>query len=418
MNTARHVVPTAPQSVSWTDRFSSKRRLMDDSGIRAILGIASRPGILSFAGGLPDPDLLPVQQIAECTKTVLHNSGTAALQYGVADGVSSLAECLSTLSRSRGADCAPSNVIPTTGSQQGIDLIANVLLNQGATIAVTRPTYLGALQIFSAFKPRYLEVSCDDEGPILSEVEAALREKPAFFYVVSMFQNPTGTTISPRRGEAIVRLCHQYDVPLLEDAAYRELFYEEAPISLRAVESTMLRRNGHRYEEHGRVLYLGTLSKVMSPGLRVGWIEAPSSVIRGVACLKQGNDLHCGVLNQLVAAEFLKTYAEDYWKHIRAAYKERRDQAVESVSKHLGTIINRCTNPTGGFFLWVEADARVNTAKMLQTSVEKFGVAFAPGAPFFAQRPASNTMRVSFSNLSLSNIELGIKALGQALRCL
>jgi DNA-binding transcriptional MocR family regulator len=389
---------------------------MDDSGIRAILGIASRPGILSFAGGLPDPKLLPVQQIAACTQTVLHNHGAIALQYGVADGVSSLAERLSDLSRSRGAECSPANVIPTTGSQQGIDLLANVFLNQGATIAVTRPTYLGALQIFSAFEPRYLEISCDVEGPILSQVEAALREKPAFFYVVSIFQNPTGTTISRERGEAIVRLCHQYNVPLVEDAAYRELFYDEAPMSLRAIESTILRRNGQRYEHDGRVLYLGTLSKVMSPGLRIGWIEAPSTVIRGVACLKQGNDLHCGVLNQLVAAEFLKTYAEEYWKNIRSAYKERRDQAVESVQKHLGPVIERCTNPNGGFFLWVETDPRVDTAKMLQTSVEKFGVAFAPGAPFFARTPASNTMRVSFSNLSLDNIELGIKALGQALR--
>jgi DNA-binding transcriptional MocR family regulator len=389
---------------------------MDDSGIRAILGIASRPGILSFAGGLPDPQLLPVEQIAECSRRVLKTHGPTALQYGVADGVSSLAECLSALSRSRGAECATDNVIPTTGSQQGIDLLANVFLNQGATIAVTRPTYLGALQIFSAFQPRYLEIACDDEGPILAEVEAALREKPAFFYLVSIFQNPTGTTISQRRGEAIVRLCHQYDVPLVEDAAYRELFYDEAPITLRAIESTMLRRNGRRYEEDGRVLYLGTLSKVMSPGLRVGWIEAPSTVVRGIACLKQGNDLHSGVLNQLVAVEFLKTYAEDYWKHIRAAYKTRRDQTVESVNKHLGTIINRCTNPTGGFFLWVETDSRVNTAKMLQMSVEKFGVAFAPGAPFFAQRPPSNTMRVSFSNLPLAAIDQGIQALGQALR--
>lgn len=416
MGTARNVDIPIPQSFSWHGSFSRKRRLMDDSGIRAILGIASRPGILSFAGGLPDPKLLPVKEISECSETVLRDHGFAALQYGVADGVRVLAEQLSNLSISKGADCAPHNIIPTTGSQQGIDLIANVFLNRGDTIAVTSPTYLGALQIFSAFEPRYVQVSCDDEGPLLSDVEAALREKPAFFYVVSMFQNPTGVTISRARGEAIVGLCHTYDVPIVEDAAYQELFYDSEPVSLRSIESSMLRENGARYEDCGRVLYLGTLSKVMSPGLRVGWIEAPSVVVRGIACLKQGTDLHSGIMNQFIAAEFLKTHAAGYWTRLRKAYKERRDQAVESVRKHIGSIAHACTNPQGGFFLWLEVAPGIDTTKLLPICVEKFGVAFAPGAPFFALNPSLHTLRVSFSNLSLEMIDRGICSLGQALR--
>ena len=416
MEPARQLDHTERYPVSWEDRFSAKRRLMDDSGIRAILGVASRPGTLSFAGGLPDPKLLPIKHITECAEIILRDHGRAALQYGVADGTARLTECLAKLSRSRGAESSSQNILPTTGSQQGIDLLANALLNQGDTIAVTRPTYLGALQIFSAFEPRYLEISCDDEGPILAEVEAALREEPAFFYLVSMFQNPTGGTISEKRGEAIVRLCHHYDVPIVEDAAYRELFYDEPPASLRGIESTMLRRNGQRYEVHGRVLYLGTLSKVMSPGLRVGWIEAPSTVIRGLACLKQGNDLHSATFNQLIAAEFIERFAEDYWNEIRHAYRERRDQAVASARKHLGPRLSDCTNPKGGFFLWVEVDPRINTSELLAHSVENFGVAFAPGAPFFARNPDSNTMRVSFSNLSPIDIERGMQALGRALQ--
>lgn len=400
----------------WHKCFSAKRYLMDDSAIRAILGVASRPGILSFAGGLPDPTLLPIEQIKDCANTVMRNHGAAALQYGVADGAPQLREQLSSLSRSRGAHCDPCNVIPTTGSQQGIDLIANVFLNRGGAIAITRPTYLGALQIFSAFEPRYLEVGCDEEGPILSEVESALRQKPAFFYVVSIFQNPTGATISRERGDAIVRLCHTYGVPLIEDAAYRELFYDKPPVSLRALESTVLERNGNRYDDNGLVIYLGTLSKVMSPGLRVGWIEAPSAVTRGISCLKQGTDLHSGVMNQLIAAEFLRTHADEYWKRIRSAYKQRRDQAVHSVRRHIGSLAHRCTDPTGGFFLWIETDPRINTTNLLSTSVERFGVEFAPGAPFFAQNPQSNTMRVSFSNLSIDSIDSGITSLAQALR--
>lgn len=416
MQIAYNVDSTECSPFSWQSAFSRKRRLMDDSGIRAILGIASRPGILSFAGGLPDPKLLPLDEIHECSQNVLRTHGYAALQYGVADGVGALAQELSKVSNLKGADCAPLNVIPTTGSQQGIDLIANAFLNHGDPIAVTSPTYLGALQIFSAFEPRYIQISCDDEGPILADVEAALRQKPAFFYVVSIFQNPTGVTISRKRGEAIVRMCHVYNVPIVEDAAYQELFYDAEPVSLRVTESAILQASGRSYEDDGRVIYLGTLSKVMSPGLRVGWIEAPSTVIRAIACLKQGTDLHSGVMNQYIAAEFLKTHAEGYWKRIRAAYRERRDQAVESVKKHIGAIAQSCTTPEGGFFLWLEVDPKIDTAKLLPMSVEEFGVAFAPGAPFFALNPANNTMRLSFSNLSLEMIEKGINSLGRALR--
>ncbi len=416
METARALQIHEHHAFSWHNCFSLKRRLMDDSGIRGILGIASRPGILSLAGGLPDPRLLPLAEITACSQTVLREHGTTALQYGVSDGVSVLSEQLSKLSIARGAECSAKNVIPTTGSQQGIDLIANVFLNRGDAIAVTRPTYLGALQIFSGLEPRYLEVSCDHEGPVLLDVEVALRQKPSFFYVVSIFQNPTGVTISEKRGEAIVRLCHKYDVPLVEDAAYQELFYDEPPVSLRAIESRILRERGESYEQHGRVIYLGTLSKVMSPGLRVGWIEAPATVIRGIACLKQGNDLHSGVMNQLIATEFLKNHAEEYWSFIRGAYRERRDQAVASVQTHIGSRAIACTNPRGGFFLWVEVDPAFNMTELLPMSVERFGVAYAPGAPFFACHPAHNTMRLSFSNLSLEQIERSIKGLGQVLR--
>lgn len=400
----------------WDSCFSTKRRLMDDSGIRAILSAAAKPGVLSFAGGLPDPTLLPLQQIAECARVVLRDHGTAALQYGVPDGVAALTEQLSRLSKSRGAECSPTNIITTTGSQQGIDLVSNVFLNRGATVAVTRPTYLGALQIFSGFEPEYLEISCDQEGPVESEVKAALMKRPSFFYLVSAFQNPTGGTISRERAEAIVRLCHEYDVPILEDGAYRELFYDDPPVTLRATESDVLRRNGQSYETHGRVIYLGTLSKVMSPGLRVGWVEAPTSVIRGIACLKQGTDLHSSTMNQLIAAEFLKSHADEYWQVIRGACRERRDQAVESVRRHVGSLAKEFVSPRGGLFLWLEVAPAIDTNALLPLCVEKFGVAFAPGALFFAQRPAFNTMRLSFSNLSLEKIDRGIEQLGSALR--
>lgn len=416
MNTARPLHAAEPETRSWEARFSDKRRLMDDSGIRTILGVAARPGILSFAGGLPDPSLLPVRQLERCARVVTEKYGSGALQYGVSDGVSQLRERLSDLAVSRGAECSAANVIPTTGSQQAIDLIANVFLNKGERIAVTRPTYLGALQIFSSFEPEYLEVRCDAEGPILSDLEAALAQRPAFFYIVSIFQNPSGVSISQQRGKEVLRLCRSYDVPVVEDAAYRELYFGEPPVSLRAIETEYLRQQQLSYEQDGRVIYLGTLSKVMSPGLRVGWIEAPATVIRGLACLKQGTDLHSSVMNHLIAAEFLETCAEEYWEQIRAAYRERRDAAVAAVAKHVGSMATACTSPQGGFFLWIDFDSSINTTTLLAHAVETCGVAFAPGSPFFANNPGHNSMRLSYSNLSPQQIDEGARRLARAIK--
>jgi len=416
MNTARPLHAAEPETRSWEARFSDKRRLMDDSGIRAILGVAARPGILSFAGGLPDPSLLPVRQLERCARVVTEKYGSGALQYGVSDGVSQLRERLSDLAVSRGAECSAANVIPTTGSQQAIDLIANVFLNKGERIAVTRPTYLGALQIFSSFEPEYLEVRCDAEGPILSDLEAALAQRPAFFYIVSIFQNPSGVSISQQRGKEVLRLCRSYDVPVVEDAAYRELYFGEPPVSLRALETEYLRQQELSYEQDGRVIYLGTLSKVMSPGLRVGWIEAPATVIRGLACLKQGTDLHSSVMNHLIAAEFLETCAEEYWEQIRAAYRERRDAAVAAVANHVGSMATACTSPQGGFFLWIDFDSSINTTTLLAHAVETCGVAFAPGSPFFANNPGHNSMRLSYSNLSPQQIDEGARRLARAIK--
>lgn len=404
-----------PPTTVWGERFGEKRRLVDDPSIREILGVASKKGILSFAGGFPDPSLLPLEELAQISRDVMRSSACMAAQYGVPEGSSVLREELARLAAADGRSCGADSIVITTGGQQAIDLLAQIFLNQGDAIAVTRPCYLGALQIFSAYKPRYLEVESDDEGPILSHVEAALRQHPKFFYIVSAFDNPSGISVTKARAEAIVEMCERYDVPIIEDGAYKELYHSQRHVSLREVESERLRHAGRVYESSGRVIFVGTLSKVVAPGLRVGWIEAPAEVREGLILLKQVTDLHSSNITQMVTAEFLKRHSETFWPMLRESYRVRCQAASEAVKKHMGENVIHCTEPRGGFYLWIEVDPSIDTSAMLSRAVREHGVAYVPGAPFFATTPRRNAMRVCFSNLSTDRIDEGIARISRAL---
>lgn len=402
-------------ATTWRERFGEKRRLVDDPSIREILGVASKKGILSFAGGFPDPSLLPLNELSTISREVMTSSAFTAAQYGVPEGNPVLREEISKVAVADQRPCDPSNIVITTGGQQAIDLLAQVFLDPGDVIAVTRPCYLGALQIFSGFKPRYQEISSDDEGPILEQVEAALRQGPKFFYLVSAFDNPSGVSVSRARAEAIMTLCETYDVPIIEDGAYKELYYDARHVSFREIEGDRLSKAGRSYDEAGRVIFVGTMSKIIAPGLRVGWIEAPREVVEGVTLLKQVTDLHSANMTQMVAAEFLKRYAHDFWKGLRSAYAVRRDAAVAAVEKHLASRVTRCAQPDGGFYLWIELDPSVDTGAMLARAVREHGVAYVPGAPFYATAPRRNAMRVCYSNLSTDGIDEGIARISRAI---
>lgn len=401
-------------AVSWGTRFGQKRDLVDDPSIREILGLASKKGILSFAGGFPDPSLLPLDELAQIAGEVMRTSAFSVAQYGVPEGSHGLREELARIAVSDGRPCDAENVVITTGGQQAIDLLAQAFLNHGDAIAVTRPCYLGALQIFSAYKPRYLEISCDDEGPQLSQVEAALRKNPKFFYVVSAFDNPSGVSVSRGRAEAIMELCERYDVPIIEDGAYKELYHAQRHVSLREVEGERLRRAERSYSDSGRVIFVGTLSKVIAPGLRVGWIEAPTEVREGVTLLKQVTDLHSSNMTQMIAAEFLKRHAGSFWPRLRESYRTRCEAACDAVRRHMGTQVIHYTQPQGGFYIWIEVDPSIDTARILGRAVSEYGVAYVPGAPFFASAPKRNAMRVCFSNLPTDGINEGISRIARA----
>jgi len=401
---------------SWSGRFSEKRTSVDDPSIREILQVATKPGILSMAGGLPHPALLPLREISQITQDVVNDATYAAAQYGVTEGFYPLREELSRRAVSDRRPCEAKNVMVTTGGQQALDLIAQVFMNQGDSIAVTRPCYLGALQIFSAYQPKWVEVASDSDGPVLAEVEAALRQRPKFFYVVSAFDNPSGASVSRERGEAIVRMCHEFNVPIIEDGTYRELYHNKRQDSLREIEGEFLATRNQTYDCTGKVLFAGTMSKVMAPGFRIGWIEAPSEVIEGLAILKQSVDLHSSNLTQMVACEFLKRCSAEVWPKLREAYRKKCAIAQEAVRTRMGSEVVTCNEPKGGFFLWIEVDPRFDTSQMLVNAVRDYGVAYVPGAPFFALNPRHNFMRVSYSNVADERIEEGIERISRAFR--
>jgi DNA-binding transcriptional MocR family regulator len=416
MNTAPSIVNVSTaRTAGWSARFGMKPSLIDDSALKALLEVAGKKGVQSFAAGFPDPKLLPVDLIASCAAQVLSTVGPSALQYGVAEGTAELKQALCRLAMRDNRPCNPENIVITSGSQQAIDLLAHVFINPGDSIIVTRPCYLGALGIFTGLNPNFLEVSCDEHGPVLSELEAALAKHPKFFYLVSAFQNPTGMSVSRKRAEKIVRLCARYDVPILEDGAYRDLYYGAKVTSLRQIEGEMLADANLSYEENAKVIFMGTLSKVMAPGLRIGWIEAPRQVLTAVTCLKQTTDVHTNIMSQFIAAEFLRTYADEHWRTLRKVYGERRDAMVEAVNKYIGPYAISCTSPTGGYFVWVTLDPAINTSAFLARSVNEFNIAYVPGAPFYATRPERNSMRLCFTTWSPEEIDAGIAQLGRGI---
>lgn len=400
-------------SLPWQELFARSNTRLKPSAIREILKITRRPGIISFAGGIPDPKLFPFQQLEACQQEVLKFNSVNAYQYGITQGCDELLKEISSYSNSLLRTTETENLLITNGSQQGLDLVARLFINEGDAIAVTRPCYLGALQAFMPMGPQFFEVRCDDNGPIIEDLVLALKAKPKFFYLVPAFQNPTGQSLSIERALKILSLCREAKVPIIEDAAYEGLYYEEIPRSLRSLESEQLVRSNLNYNLHGNVIFLGTFSKVIAPGFRIGWIEAPTEVAKSIIVLKQGSDLHTSSINQLIVAHFLKKYSQEYWQELRKAYKQKRDVMLNLVDSVLGSKLDYFSKPKGGLFVWIEAKAQIDFGELLSTAVDKESVAYVPGAPFFASNPQVNTMRISFATASEEDMAIGVKKIAK-----
>jgi 2-aminoadipate transaminase len=398
----------------WEYRYAQRTQRMSSSAIREILKMTQMPGIISFAGGLPAPEVFPVKEIQKASDVVLSEVGAQALQYYPTEGYIPLREMIVRNSARYGLNIDIENVLITSGSQQALDLLGKVFINRGDRILVESPTYLGALQAWNAYGPEYVAIPFDGDGMRVDTVEDALRMGPKFIYVLPNFQNPTGVTLSLERRKALIELADRYGVPLVEDDPYGQLRYEGEHIPPVVVLDGKY-RNHLSQSYHGNVIYMSTFSKIMAPGLRLAWVTAPAEVIRKLVQAKQGADLHTPTFNQMVAYETAKGgFLEQHIQTIRDTYGKRRLVMLEALAAQFPSGVS-WTRPQGGMFLWITLPSGMDAAKLLPKAIEK-KVAFVPGGPFHANGGGENTMRLNFSNAQPDLIREGIARLGQVLK--
>jgi 2-aminoadipate transaminase len=404
-------------STAWKSRFALRTKNIKSSAIRELLKITQRPEVISFAGGLPAPDVFPVARFQEACRKVLEVNGHQALQYGASEGYEPLREMVARHIARYGIKANTENVLITSGSQQALDLIGKLLINPGDRILVEAPTYLGALQAFNVYGAEYVSVPSDDDGLQTEHLEAPLRTGPKFMYVLPNFQNPGGTTLSEGRRHQLVLLADKYGIPIIEDDPYGQLRYEGEHLPpLVVLDRQNLRRdNGYSI---GNVIYLSTFSKTLAPGLRLGWIVAPADVIAKLVQLKQGSDLHTSTFGQIVAYEVAKdNFLDEHVKLIRKVYRERRDVMLETLKKYFPSEVT-WTHPHGGLFLWVTLPEGMDCNKLFEAALKE-NVAFVPGDCFYAAnfvKEGCRHFRLNFSYGQPEQIREGIRRLSVAIK--
>ncbi len=386
-------------------RLSARAGGVTSSAIREILKVASRPDIISFAGGLPAPEYFPIDAMRDAADRVLSQYGRQALQYAATEGVMELREFIAAKvsADEPGAPVTAENVILTTGSQQALDLVAKVLLDPGDLVVTEDPTYLGALQAFRLFQASYEAVPMDEEGAEPGALAAALAKNPKFAYLLPTFQNPTGRTMGHARREAVAALFREHRVPLVEDDPYGAIYFDRpAGPSLRSLAPEV-------------TLAFGTFSKTLAPGLRLGWVVGPASWVARLTHVKQSADLHTSTLSQYVALEVLRSGAlEPHLAVLRGVYRERCQAMLQALEEHFPAG-SRWTVPTGGMFVWVELPGGVDVTPLLPKVVEEERVAYVPGAAFYPNGGGISTMRLNFTHAPAEVVRDGVARLGRAL---
>ena len=400
LNDLQHTSP-------WT--LARRAEKMNPSVIREILKVTEKPGIISFAGGLPSPKTFPIAEFAKACEKVLRGNGEAfgqaALQYAASEGYGPLCQMV--------ADglpwkVDPSQVLITTGSQQGLDLIAKVLIDEGSRILVETPTYLGALQAFTPMEPEVVSVASDDEGvdvaDLLDKTTTAGGTRARFLYVLPNFQNPTGRTMSEARRAVLSKAAAEAGLPIVEDNPYGDLWFDTPP----PLPLTARNPDG--------CVYLGSFSKVLAPGLRLGFMVAPPALMPKLLQAKQAADLHSPGFNQRMIAEVMKDgFLDRHVPTIRALYKSQRDAMLAALTREMKGLDMTWNTPVGGMFLWARLPEGMRAVDLLPKAVDK-GVAFVPGAAFYADNADPRTLRLSFVTASVEQINTGIAALAAAIR--
>ena len=398
----------------WDERFALRTDNIGSSAIRELLKLTALPDVISFAGGLPAPEVFPIERFKEASEIVLSEMGERALQYGTTEGYQPLREMLARNAGKYGLKISADNVLITSGSQQALDLIGRIFINRGDRVLVESPTYLGAIQAWNAYGVKYVTIPFDDDGMQTDLLESRLRMGMKFIYVLPNFQNPTGVTLSRERRKQLVEVANAYGVPIFEDDPYGQLRYEGDHIPPVVVLDDEIRAKEVPIYS-GNVIYTSTFSKILAPGLRLAWVVAPVEVIKKLVQAKQGCDLHTSTLTQYLAYYV----SNDPWMKshicmIRKVYKERRDVMLKALEEYMPEGV-QWTHPKGGLFLWVKLPECIDTQKIFPDAVKE-KVAYVPGGSFHPKGGGHNTMRLNFSASKPELIMEGIKRLSKVVK--
>jgi 2-aminoadipate transaminase len=392
-------------AVSHAARFAQRTTRLRASTIREMLKVTQQPNVISFGGGLPAPELFPTQAIVRAVQDVMELYGPACLQYSVTEGIPEMRGWVAErLTRRTGRLVEADEIVIVNGSQQGLDLIGKVFLDPGDHVALERPSYLGAIQAFDAYQARYLPIETDEDGIVPESLERTLAQAepfPKFLYLVPNFQNPTGRTLAHDRREAVVRICERFDLPIVEDDPYGELRFEGDDLS--ALTS---------YSHSGDVIYSGTGSKIVAPGMRVAWLAIPNHEVREkIVLAKQGADLQPATFTQYVFHRYVSDERAlgEHIERIKETYSRRRDLMAQALAAHMPPDAH-FVSPQGGMFLWVRVPG-IDTEELLRAAARE-RVVFVPGVNFFPERDEHDGMRLNFSNASEAMIQTGIERLG------
>ncbi|MCA1855125.1 PLP-dependent aminotransferase family protein [Massilia oculi] len=389
-----------PHPIQW--QFSERAQQLQSSFIREILKITQRPEIISFAGGLPSPATFPVERMKEAYDKVLSETGKVALQYGPTDGYAPLREWIANSLSTEGSRILPEQILMTSGSQQALDLLGKVLIDEGSRVLVETPSYLGALQAFSVYRPEFKSVVTDDHGLVPSSIEG-VAQGARLLYALPNFQNPTGRTLSLERRQELVETCARLGLPLIEDDPYGTLSYRGEPMP----KMVAMNPDG--------VIYMGSFSKVLTPGIRLGYVCAPLPLVRRLELAKQAADLHTAQLTQMVVHEVVKDgFLDQHIPTIRKLYGDQCQVMLDAMQEHFPASVT-WTRPEGGMFIWVTLPKSIDAMKLLDQSLAA-RVAFVPGAPFYANEPETNTLRLSFVTVPPERIREGIAILGKLIK--
>jgi 2-aminoadipate transaminase len=395
------------QRMNWDGLYANRTRRMKRSAIRELLKVTRSPEVISFAGGLPAAELFPIPQVKSAVDAVLQSLGGKSLQYGETEGVPELRDWVAHHFSRNGVEITAENVLITTGAQQALDLVGRVFLDENDRAVVENPTYLALLSAWRPYVGEFLAAPSDEHGMQVDALPKLLEKRPKLIYITPNFQNPQGTTLTRERREKLVALLREHNIGLLEDNPYGELRYDgEALPHLLEIEAAQGKSGG--LPNH--VMYSGTFSKVLMPGLRVGWVIAAPEVIDKLGMAKQAADLHTSTICQYAALELLRRgFLDEFVPILCKSYGQRRDLMLGALEKHFGGKA-KWNRPEGGMFLLVTLPAKYDTTKLLARALEQ-NVAYVPGEEFHMNGEGNNTMRLNFSNARPEQIEEGIRRL-------